>query len=170
MDSRAVRRGYSVTQPGGCGQRITHSGRYGQGGPMLPFLAAISAAQGGVVLAHQAVAAGLTREEIRRLVGTGTWTRIRRSAYLKTAHWATADRNARHTVLARATVLLGNASAVVCDRSAVAWHGLDTLSPPPTQVHLRVPAASGGHRRPSPGQRRSGTGGRLRRRALRLGR
>ena len=111
---------------------------------MLPFLAAISARQGGLVLAHQAVAVGMTREEIRRLVHTGTWTRIRRSAYVETALWAAADPNARHRLLARATILLGDCSAVVCDRSAVAWHNLDTLTPPPSAVHLRVPTASGG--------------------------
>lgn len=111
---------------------------------MLPVLAAISASQGGVVLANQALAAGLTREEIRRLVQAGTWTRIRRSAYLDTALWASADANMRHKVLTRATLMIGDASAVICDRSAVAWHGLDTLSRPPAAVHVRVPAASGG--------------------------
>ena len=50
----------------------------------------------------------------------------------------------RHKVLIRATLMIGDASAVVCDRSAVAWHGLDTLSRPPAAVHVRVPAASGG--------------------------
>ncbi len=111
---------------------------------MPPLLRAISNTQGGVVTAEQALAAGLTREEIRRLVRGHAWTRIRRGAYVETPFWATADPRTRHRLLIRATLLLGDSPGVVCGRSAVAWHGLDTLSAPPAEVHVRVPAASGG--------------------------
>ena len=111
---------------------------------MPPLLRAISHTQGGVVTAEQALAAGLTREEIRRLVRQKAWTRIRQGAYVETARWAAVDENTRHRLLVRATLLIGDRSAVVCDRSAVAWHGLDTLSAPPAEVHVRVPAAGGG--------------------------
>ena len=111
---------------------------------MPPLLRAIARTQGGVVTAEQALAAGLTREEIRRLVRQKAWTRIRRGAYVETPVWATADLCTRHRLLIRATLLLGDSSGVVCDRSAVAWHGLDTLSAPPAEVHVRVPAAGGG--------------------------
>ena len=111
---------------------------------MLPLLCAMSAMREGVVTAEQALAAGLTREEIRRLVREKSWTRIRRGAYVGTDCWATADPNTRHRLLVRATLLLGDRSAVVCDRSAVAWHGLDTLAAPPAAVHVRMATGSGG--------------------------
>ena len=111
---------------------------------MLPFLAAIAATQEGVILAEQAVEAGLTAEEIRRLVRQNAWTRIRHGAYVETARWAAVDENTRHRLLVRATLLIGDRSAVVCDRSAVAWHRLDTLTAPPPQIHLRMPTATGG--------------------------
>ena len=115
-----------------------------QAGRVPPLLRAISDTQGGVVTAEQALAAGLTREEIRRLVRGNSWTRIRRGAYVETPVWATADPCTRHRLLVRATLLLGERRGVVCARSAVAWHGLDTLSAPPAEVHVRVPAAGGG--------------------------
>jgi hypothetical protein len=50
---------------------------------------------------------------------------------VETVRWAAAHAITRHRLLVRATVLLGDRAAVVCERSAVAWHKLDTLSRPP---------------------------------------
>ena len=111
---------------------------------MLPLLAAIAATQEGLVLTEQALEAGLTAEEIRRLLRQDIWTRVHHGAYVETPRWATADDNTRPRLLVRATLLLGDRSAVVCDRSAAAWHGLDTLTTPPSQLHLRMPPATGG--------------------------
>jgi hypothetical protein len=64
---------------------------------------------------------GLTRQEIRRLAQSGVWTWIRRGSYVETARWEAAYANTRHRLLVRATVLLGDRAAVVCEGSAVAW-------------------------------------------------
>ena len=55
---------------------------------MLPFLAALAGIQEGVIVAEEALEAGLSAEEIRRLVRQNVWTRIRHGAYVETARWA----------------------------------------------------------------------------------
>jgi hypothetical protein len=87
---------------------------------------------------------GLTRPEIRRLVQSGVWTWIRRGSYVETVRWEAAHANTRHRLLVRATVLLGERAAVDCERSAVPWYRLDTLSRPPAAGHVRVSTGSGG--------------------------
>ena len=116
---------------GVCGQRVDYLIRAGQGGAVLPFLAAFAATQEGVILAEQAFEAGLTAEEVKpsaaaeHLDAHPSWC-LRRNRPM-----GGCEPESRHRLLVRATLLIGDRSAVVCDRSAVAWYGLDTLTGPP---------------------------------------
>ena len=69
--------------------------------PLLPVLA-----DTGSVLRREALAFGLSQEEIQRLVDHGGWVRIRRGAYAAGDAWRSMNAESRHAVTAHAVVRL----------------------------------------------------------------
>ncbi|HSK25588.1 MAG TPA: type IV toxin-antitoxin system AbiEi family antitoxin domain-containing protein [Jiangellales bacterium] len=120
-------------------------------------LAALSAAQGGVVLRHQALDLGVGSDEIRDLVRSRAWTRVRHGAYAETRTWQTLDPAGRalmrcHAVRARfgPEVVFAASSSALIQGLQVRYEDLDeqhVMRPGATSrreaglVHHRWPAA-----------------------------
>jgi hypothetical protein len=111
--------------------------------PMLALmdlrLAAVSAAQGGAVLRRQALAAGISDDEISRRVRSGTWMAIRRGAYVERSAWLAMDDSARHRARAHAVVANLAGPVVVSHTSAAAMLGLPTWGLDLSTVHVTRP-------------------------------
>jgi hypothetical protein len=102
-------------------------------------LAAVRAAQGGAVLRRQAVAAGISADEIGRRVRSGTWTAIRRGAYVDRSAWLAMDDAARHRALVHAVVANLGGPVVVSHASAAVLLGLPTWGLDLSTVHVTRP-------------------------------
>jgi hypothetical protein len=103
--------------------------------PLAPRLAAAASRQGGLFTAGQAIGAGYDRAEIRHLVRTRAWTRLRRGVYLPTTLMPD-DGRARHVVAVRAVLLKLGAPGIASHISAIAVHDIATFEPDWSTVHV----------------------------------
>lgn len=106
---------------------------------MRPHLAAVAAAQHGVVTRRQALECGFNDDEIRALLREGAWTRVRRGAYVETQIWTALDDRERHALKTRAVLLKLESPAVATHCSAAALTGLPTWGTDLTRVHVTRP-------------------------------
>jgi very-short-patch-repair endonuclease len=102
----------------------------GHGYTPLARCAEVASTQHGVVGASQAIAAGLSRDSIRRLVAAGTWRRVRPSVF---ALWIPESGRALwlHR-LSAAALWLGDAAAV-SHRAAAVIRGLEGVEGAPLE-------------------------------------
>ncbi len=96
----------------------------------------------------QALAVGLTPDQVRQRVRSGRWLRVSTGIYLR---GSTAEQDpyedARLLHVARATAAaMTHEDSVICLHSAAAVHGLPTVSRPPDVVHLISDAGRSGIR------------------------
>ena len=99
--------------------------------PLLPVLA-----DTGCVLRREALAFGLSQEEIQRLVDHGGWVRIRRGAYAAGDAWRSMNAESRHAVTAHAVVRSLGGTAVLGHTSAAVAHGLPVWGVDLNSVHV----------------------------------
>ncbi|MCW4355781.1 DUF559 domain-containing protein [Hoyosella sp. YIM 151337] len=85
----------------------------------------------GVITLQQALAAGLTRHQVKGRLRTGRWTRLYPGVYVAT------DRAVDAAVTLRAAVHAAGDSAVAHGLSAAWWHGL--LTHPPRLHYVTIP-------------------------------
>lgn len=104
-------------------------------------LAAVSAAQAGAVLRRQALAAGISDDEISRRIRSGAWTAIRRGAYVERSAWLAMDEAARHRARVHAVVANLAGPVVVSHTSAAVMLGLPTWGLDMSTVHVTRPPA-----------------------------
>lgn len=107
----------------------------------LPYdLVSLARGQGGVFLARQARAAGLTHRDLTLLSRHGVLVHLRRGAYaLVAVTGAKLSDRARHKLLARSGLLALLGEAWVSHQSAAALHGIDLHRPDLSVVHVTRP-------------------------------
>jgi very-short-patch-repair endonuclease len=93
-------------------------------------------AQGCVVTTAQALDAGMDPRDVRRLVTTQQWVRLRRGAYTTRATYDGADEVGRHLLDARAAHLTLRAGRVFSHVTAAVIHGLPVHRLPLGEVHV----------------------------------
>lgn len=105
--------------------------------------------QHGLATRPQALAAGLSEDELRRAVASGQLLPVRRGVYVDPAHWASLDEYAeRPRLRALAASLRISHDHVLSHESAADWLGLGILRPQPDDVHVtRVGQVTGSRRR-----------------------
>ena len=103
---------------------------------LLPEVAAVAAARGGVFLRRHALAGGYTDDEIRRLVSTKGWRRLRRGAYCEAQVWLRADVLEQHRMTVHAAIMVLQHPAVVSHQSAAVLLGLTLWGAPLDHVHV----------------------------------
>lgn len=91
---------------------------------MHPLLRAAAERQHGVFTAAQAVRAGHGHDEIRVLVASGAWVRLRRGVYTTAEQHAAHGRADHATACWAALLVLDRPTAVVSHSSAARLHGL----------------------------------------------
>lgn len=89
-----------------------------------------------VFLRSEALAAGLADRDIRALVRSGQWHRVRHGAYVDAPTWRTLDEPGRHAVLARAVVRQARTDVVLSHLSALPEFGAPMWGLPLDVVHL----------------------------------
>lgn len=87
--------------------------------------------------------AGLTATDVKRMLANGTWTALRRGAYVRTAEWERAGPTRRHELECAALLLVSPAGLVVSHTSAAVLHGVPLLQAPARPVATR-PRPPGG--------------------------
>ncbi|MEU7631622.1 type IV toxin-antitoxin system AbiEi family antitoxin domain-containing protein [Nocardia sp. NPDC049220] len=92
---------------------------------------------------QQALAAGLSDKDLRRLCRTGRWQRLRAGHYLD-APRRDLDASVRHQLLAIATAETTSESAITSHCSAAVLHGMSTWDIPLDRVHLTRDRINGG--------------------------
>jgi predicted transcriptional regulator of viral defense system len=110
--------------------------------PLLPVLA-----DTGSVLRREALAFGLSQEEIQRLLDHGAWVRIRRGAYAAGDTWESMTHEQRHAVTSHAVVRSLGDRAVLGHTSAAIAHGLPVWGVDLSSVHVVRGARGHGSRR-----------------------
>ena len=112
---------------------------------MRPDLAAVAARQHGLFTRRQALVAGYTEREVRRLVSRGAWVTVRRGVYVLPDVWSAADRYDGQACLRdRAAHLTTSVPHVLSHDSAARAHGLPLLAPRRELVHITRPGVGGG--------------------------
>ena len=106
---------------------------------MHPLLRATADRQYGVFTAAQAVRAGHGHDEIRVLLSSGTWVRLRRGVYTTAEDLARRGREDHRIACWSALLFLGRPGAVVSHSSAARLHGLPVWSGIDTTVRLTDP-------------------------------
>ncbi|MGY1704067.1 type IV toxin-antitoxin system AbiEi family antitoxin domain-containing protein [Geodermatophilus sp. SYSU D00697] len=93
---------------------------------MHPLLEPVALRRLGVFTVADARRAGYRADEIRSLVGTGAWHRLRRGIYIETPAWValTEDDRARHLVHCVAVLTALGPGPVVSHSSAARFHSL----------------------------------------------
>jgi hypothetical protein len=91
--------------------------------------------EGAVWLRRDALDDGLTDKQIRRLVGSGEWYRVRRGAYCSGALWAELSAADRHRVLCRAVLRTAHPSTVLSHVSAAVERGVPVWGVSLKEVH-----------------------------------
>jgi very-short-patch-repair endonuclease len=91
---------------------------------------------GGVILRREAIAMGLNDRAIARLVGDGTWCKVRRGAYVDKEFWDGLDPLDQHRVLARAVLRTAECPAVLSHLSAAIEHGAEVWDLDLSVVHI----------------------------------
>jgi hypothetical protein len=95
------------------------------------------AAQHGLLLRRQVLAAGVAPAEVDLWVRRGDWTAVRRGVYATTAFWESLDRYRGQPLLeARAACLNMVMPHLMSHDSAALVHGLSMLRPHPRLVHI----------------------------------
>ena len=118
----------------------------------------LAAAQCGVFLRPQVIAAGLSSDEIRQRIRTNAWTAIRRGAYVESAIWRSMTEAERYRARCFAVFAKIGGDAVLSHVSAVALHDLPTWGHDLGMVHAsrgrtsRVEAGVVHHRSPAPAE------------------
>jgi hypothetical protein len=97
-------------------------------------------------LGPDAMRAGYSDNEIRRLRRNGTWASVRRGSYLPTGHLNLLDEHARHELLIRSTIPSVRNSAVVSHTSAAVLLGIPLWSTHLGLVHVTRPQPANGGR------------------------
>jgi len=111
---------------------------------MRPRLLGLVARQHGLVLGRQATAHDLTPRMVARLVGDGTWVRLRRGVYVDGEVWAAADRyRGRPLLRVRAAHLVLELDHWFSHDSAAVLHGIGLLAPAGQLVHVTRPRVIG---------------------------
>ena len=105
---------------------------------MESTLRQLAAAQGGACTRAQALAAGISAPELRRLLRAG-WVSPYRGVYVERAHLATDDAVRRHVTLTAARVLTSSLGPVANRRTAALVHALPLLGRPPKVPQLVRP-------------------------------
>jgi hypothetical protein len=100
----------------------------------------------GSVLRREALEHGLTPEDIRQLVRTGVWVRIRRGAYARRSSWGSLSPERRHLVTARAVLRSLDEPCILGHVSAAVALGLPTWGADLRTVHVIRPSARHGSR------------------------
>ncbi len=103
-------------------------------------------AQQGVFTTAQAVAAGLTGQELGRLRSRGDLVRLRRGVYTTSSTWAALDSRSRHLLNARAVATRVSAPAVFSHLTAAVAHDLPLHAVRLDEVHLTRPGQPGATR------------------------
>lgn len=111
---------------------------------MEPQLAGWRSTQHGLVLRHQALAAGMSVDEVRRRVRRGEWIAVRRGVYVGREHWDALDEHRGRPLLeARAASLTMRVPHMLShDSAAHAW-SLPILAGD-RMVHVTRPDVRGG--------------------------
>lgn len=99
-------------------------------------LVVLAGKQHGVILRRQAIEAGVSPGELRRLVDTGRWIAIRRGAYVSDDTWSAMGRDERHRALCFAVVAKVGNDAVLSHVSSITVHELPTWKHDLDAVHV----------------------------------
>ncbi len=109
---------------------------------------AVMSTQWGLVTRAQAISAGMSREQIDRLVRTGTWVAVRRGVYGERAYVDSLTTHAEQRMLAdRAASLRVRDPHLLSHHSAAYPLELPVLREPEPTSHLTHPGLVGTHRR-----------------------
>lgn len=92
--------------------------------------------QAGLVLRRQAMASGMSAEEIKRLVRRGEWVAVRRGVYTTRSLWEALEPRERPLLEVRAASLNMVMPHVISHDSAALLHGLPILEATPPLVHI----------------------------------
>lgn len=103
-----------------------------------PSLAAQVGNQYGLFTAAQALEAGFNHEEIRRRLGGGEWSRVRRGIYCEASNLRS-EPMAAHIFRVRAAMMRLNPPVAVSHLSAAAVNGIDLLDPDFSMIHVTRP-------------------------------
>ena len=106
---------------------------------MSPRVLAAFAAHGGVLTREQTLDLGLPPSEVRRLVRSGEWVRLRRGVYTTAELWTSLDDRGRRRLLARAVIATMKRGWVLSHGSSADEHDLATLVPKEPYVHVTRP-------------------------------
>jgi hypothetical protein len=90
---------------------------------------------GAVWLRRDALADGYTDKQIRKLVGSGEWHRVRRGAYCSGALWSELSAADRHRILCRAVLRTAHPSTVLTHVSAAVERGVPVWGVSLAEVH-----------------------------------
>ncbi|GAA1539335.1 hypothetical protein GCM10009788_47580 [Nocardioides humi] len=109
---------------------------------------AVMSTQWGLITRPQAIAAGMSAQQIDRLVNSGRWTAVRRGVYAETRYVDTLTSHAEQRMLAdRAASLRMRHPHVMSHHSAAYALRLPVLREPDPTSHLTRPGIVGTHRR-----------------------
>src|SRR5690242_1827892 len=93
--------------------------------------------QHGLILRRQALAAGMTVEQVKAMVRRGEWIAVRRGVYTTRAHWESLDPYVgRPQLEVWAATLTTRTPHFVSHDSAAYLHRLPILEPRPRLVHV----------------------------------
>ncbi len=95
--------------------------------------------QGGVFTRAQAISAGISADEVRRLLDARRWVRVRRGTYTPSEVWAAATLQERHVLGLRAVVVKAAPQIVASHETAAAVLGLELWEPSYDIVHVTRP-------------------------------
>lgn len=109
-------------------------------------LARIADEQGGAVTTAQALRAGMSADEIARLVRRSELVRVRRGTYATAEVWRELSPERRHLLLLRAVLLRLGPLSVASHHSAAVLHGLRLHDVPLDLVHVTHPRGHGSAR------------------------
>ncbi|MFC0450073.1 hypothetical protein [Rhodococcus jostii] len=99
---------------------------------------------GELICRQDALAAGFTDDEIRRLYTRGGWRRLGHGAYLGESEFEQATPEARHRLLIDATVPRMSSDAVLSHQSAAVMYGLPVWRTPLDRVQVTRNRRGGG--------------------------
>lgn len=96
-------------------------------------------AQGGVFTRAQAIAAGLSADEVRQSLDQRRWVRVRRGTYTTSVIWDAANWRERHVLGLRAVVAKAAPPVVGSHETAAAVLEIDLWEPSYDSIHLTRP-------------------------------
>jgi hypothetical protein len=99
-------------------------------------LTLLAAKQGGVIMRQQAIDAGMSDEDIARLLRSRAWHAVRRGAYVDRGKWSEMDDDERHRALLHAVAHKLTGDPVISHVSALTMHGLPTWGHDLSNAHL----------------------------------